>query len=76
VEPAARGRGVGGALVRELVQRARPTFATLRLNTQQAATFYEHLGFARASEHKATHRLPLNPTATARQAAEPDGQNR
>ena len=65
VEPVARRRGIGGALVRELVRRARPTFATLRLHTQQAAPFYEHLGFARVSEHKATHKLSLDPRATA-----------
>lgn len=65
VEPAARGCGVGGALVRELVRRARPAFATLRLSTQQAAPFYEHLGFARVSEHKATHKVSLDPGAGA-----------
>ena len=65
VEPARRGCGVGGALVRELVRRARPAFATLRLTTQQAAPFYEHLGFAPVSEHKATHRLALRPDVSA-----------
>jgi GNAT superfamily N-acetyltransferase len=59
VEPAARGCGVGGALVRQIVRRARPAFETLRLSTLQAAPFYEHLGFARVSEHKATHKLSL-----------------
>ena len=66
VEPAARGRGVGSALVRELARRARPAFATLRLTTQQAAPFYEQLGFARASEHKATHKMSLGPLTGGR----------
>jgi GNAT superfamily N-acetyltransferase len=64
VEPAARGRGVGTALVRELVRRAAPAFATLRLATREAAPFYEQLGFARVSEHKATHRMSLTARAT------------
>jgi N-acetylglutamate synthase-like GNAT family acetyltransferase len=64
VEPAARGGGVGGALVRELVRRARPAFATLRLATEDAAAFFEHLGFARVSEHKATHKLSLDTVST------------
>lgn len=60
VEPGARGQGVGRALVRELVRRGRPSFATLRLRTQQAAPFYEHLGFRRVSEREATHTLSLD----------------
>lgn len=59
VEPAVRGHGVGGAIVRELVRRASPTFAILRLTTHQAGPFYDHLGFARMSEHKATHILDI-----------------
>jgi GNAT superfamily N-acetyltransferase len=58
-EPRARGLGLGGALVRELVRRARPSFTRLRLVTQQAAPFYEHLGFQPVSEPKATHVLEL-----------------
>jgi GNAT superfamily N-acetyltransferase len=58
-EPKARGLGLGGALVRELIQRARPAFVRLRLATQQAAPFYEHLGFQAVSEPNATHVLDL-----------------
>lgn len=61
VDPTVRGRGVGAALVRELVRGARPAFATLRLSAEQAAPFYEHLGFAPVTEPKATHKLALRP---------------
>lgn len=57
--PEARGRGLGGALVRELIRRAPPAFTRLRLASQQAAPFYEHLGFLPTSEPKATHVLEL-----------------
>lgn len=66
LEPAARGQGLGGALVCDLIRIGRPAFSRLRLATQQAAAFYEHLGFVPAVEPKATHVLPL--------AAGPDGR--
>ena len=59
LEPAARGCGWGAELVQDLIEKARPAFSRLRLTTQQAAPFYEHLGFVPASEHKATHVLSL-----------------
>ena len=39
LEPDARGRGVGAELVRDLIEKARPTFSRLRLTTQQAAPY-------------------------------------
>lgn len=60
LEPGARGVGLGAALVRELIREARPAFSRLRLTTQQAAPFYEHLGFVPAAEAKATHVLMLD----------------
>ncbi|MEV4992150.1 GNAT family N-acetyltransferase [Streptomyces niveus] len=56
VAPAARGRGVGGALVRACVDRARATEGCLRvrLSTQKsmlgAHRIYERLGFVRTPE--------------------------
>ncbi|MET9552941.1 GNAT family N-acetyltransferase [Streptomyces sp. NPDC006645] len=56
VAPAARGRGVGGALVRACVDRARATEGCLRvrLSTQKAMLgahrIYERLGFVRTPE--------------------------
>jgi GNAT superfamily N-acetyltransferase len=55
VDPAARGRGIGGALVRWCIDRARATGAHyLRLSTQEgmaaAGRLYLRLGFARTPE--------------------------
>lgn len=57
VVSAARGRGVGERLLREIVAAARPAFRVLRLSTRQAGRFYERRGFVRIDEPKATHRL-------------------
>jgi GNAT superfamily N-acetyltransferase len=56
VDPAARGRGVGAALVEACVERARQAGAvTLRLSTQPEMTtahrVYERLGFVRTPDH-------------------------
>jgi ribosomal protein S18 acetylase RimI-like enzyme len=56
VAPAARGRGVGRALMGECVRRAREAGATeLGLHTsesmQAAIGMYEHMGFVRAPEY-------------------------
>jgi ribosomal protein S18 acetylase RimI-like enzyme len=55
VTPAARGRGVGAALMRECVRRARQSGeAVLSLHTTQlmqaAVRMYARLGFVRAPE--------------------------
>ncbi|MFD4112627.1 GNAT family N-acetyltransferase [Streptomyces niveus] len=56
VAPAARGRGIGDALVRECVARARATegCVRVRLSTQKAMLgahrIYERLGFVRTPE--------------------------
>ena len=56
-----RGRGIGRALVLELVSGARANFAVLRLRTQApaAARLYESLGFVRTDAPNETHRLVL-----------------
>lgn len=52
--PAARGRGVGLALMQECIWRARQHSASLTLHTTPmmaaAVRLYERLGFARAPE--------------------------
>jgi ribosomal protein S18 acetylase RimI-like enzyme len=55
VDPAARGRGIGEALIRACIERARRDGArVLRLSTQQdmsaAHRIYERLGFVRTPE--------------------------
>ena len=55
VAPAARGRGIGGALMRECIQRTRASGATaLSLHTTDlmrvAKAMYERMGFVRAPE--------------------------
>jgi len=55
VRPAARGHGIGAALVRECLQRARQSgAAALTLHTtdmmQVAMSMYERMGFVRAPE--------------------------
>lgn len=59
VDAAHRQRGVGRVLLEAIVARARPSFERLRLSTQQAAPFYERLGFEPVDEVKATHALEL-----------------
>ena len=54
VAPAARGHGVGRALMQECIRRARSRSASLTLHTtpmmRAAVRLYERLGFARAPE--------------------------
>jgi len=62
VAAAERRRGVGGALVSAVVDAARGTFDEVRLRTRsdEAAAFYESLGFRRTSAvADCTHVLPL-----------------
>jgi ribosomal protein S18 acetylase RimI-like enzyme len=62
VLPSARRAGVGRALVRELIDRAKISFdeLVLRTDTAEAARFYEAIGFRAESEVEgATHRLSL-----------------
>ena len=64
-----RGRGIGGALVRAVLEAARGRFQTLRLSTGNpaAARLYETLGFARRDASDCTHVLTLaaSPSRTA-----------
>ncbi|MGG7566066.1 GNAT family N-acetyltransferase [Rhodovulum sp. DZ06] len=61
VHPSARRRGVGAALLAELIAAARPHFTRLRLRTDEsAAAFYAALGFAQTAEPGATHARPLD----------------
>lgn len=62
VARAGRGRGVGGRLVRTVIEAARGRFTRLRLRTDCsiAARFYQSLGFERlANDPTATHALRL-----------------
>jgi GNAT superfamily N-acetyltransferase len=57
VERAARRSGIGSALVRQLLERARGVFQSVRLrtDTQEAADFYGYLGFRLVCDRAATH---------------------
>jgi len=59
VEPRARRRGLGRALVERVVERAAGAFTRLRLRTDtpEADRFYRALGFAPSDEPDATHVL-------------------
>jgi GNAT superfamily N-acetyltransferase len=62
VAPEARRQGTGASLVRALEDAARPHFRalTLRTDTQEAARFYEALGYTRPPPGgTATHRREL-----------------
>lgn len=64
VHPAWRGHGVGRALVRRVVAAATGRYDLLRLrtDTDEAAAFYERLGFRRLHvPADATHELELAP---------------
>jgi len=62
VDPAARGRGVGGALVRAVVERARGRFDRLRLRTfcGEQGAMYRRAGFTPVYEPEASHVMELN----------------
>ena len=63
VARAGRGRGVGGRLVRAVIEAARGRFTRLRLRTDCsiAAGFYRSLGFERLTDDPtATHALRLD----------------
>jgi len=52
VLPGCRGRGIGAALARRIIELAESSFRILRLRaaTAEAAALYERLGFAATSE--------------------------
>lgn len=59
VRPAWRGKGIGRALVTELVNQAGKTFSSVRLRAVNpgAARLYERLGFQPIEDPSATHIL-------------------
>lgn len=62
VRPAWRGKGIGTALVRTLIEEARRSFACVRLHAENpgAARLYERLGFEPIADPSATHVLRFN----------------
>ena len=64
VRPAWRNRGVGRALVTNLVEEARKSFRCVRLRAENAsaAILYERIGFAPIANPDATHILLFNET--------------
>lgn len=65
VRPAWRNRGIGEALVRALIEKARTNFVSLHLRADNstAARLYERIGFSRCSMSNATHILILDITS-------------
>jgi N-acetylglutamate synthase-like GNAT family acetyltransferase len=66
VSAAWRRLGVGAMLVEYMIGRAAAVFSTLRLRTtsDEAAAFYERLGFQRIDEEAATHLFKLQRPAS------------
>jgi GNAT superfamily N-acetyltransferase len=64
VRSAWRRRGIGEAIVLELIRRARVHFSCLRLRAEndEAARLYERLGFSPIPDPDATHILRLDQT--------------
>ncbi|MFK0378124.1 GNAT family N-acetyltransferase [Pandoraea sp. NPDC090278] len=62
-----RRRGIGEALVRELLSDAHHRFRGVRLSTDTdaAAAFYSRLGFARIEDANATHMLLMSAVGAA-----------
>jgi GNAT superfamily N-acetyltransferase len=62
VRPAWRRRGIGEALISELLQRARTRFSEVRLRTDNpnAARVYERMGFTPFVTDHSSHRLFLD----------------
>ena len=56
-----RRQGIAAALVRELLRRAKPAFAVVRLRTpdESAGKFYDALGFRRGDDPTATHIIEI-----------------
>lgn len=74
-----RRRGVGRALVNEIIDLARPSFDLLRLRTADtgAAAFYETLGFRRVADVDAsTHVLDLRTAAPMQRSRSPGSGGR
>lgn len=63
-----RHRGIGAALVEQLVKGANPPFSLIRLrtNTAEGAAFYERLGFVAVGDRTATHVRTLTGRLTGR----------
>ena len=63
VLPAMRSRGIGAALLEQIVSAARLHFTRLELHTDspRAAAFYVAHGFRSVQRQDATHELELNP---------------
>lgn len=59
VRPGWRSQGIGQMLVETLVERARPSFTSLELRTDNpaAARLYERIGFKKRAAQNATHVL-------------------
>ena len=69
VLPGLRGRGIGGALTRSVLERAPRAFRRVRLRAASAAAahLYERQGFQRVEgESDATHAVELSPPPAAR----------
>lgn len=60
-----RGKGIGAALVRALIEEARRNFACVRLRAEnpRAARIYERLGFEPIADPNATHILTFDSAA-------------
>ena len=61
VLPGHQRKGIGKALVQTVLKHAKPYYEKGRLYTdnQQAARFYESIGFVRIDEDKATHSIKI-----------------
>jgi GNAT superfamily N-acetyltransferase len=62
VRPVWRGHGIGGVLVHEILESARPHFHRVRLRTdnEKAAQFYCRLGFSPCDSEHATHYVDVS----------------
>jgi GNAT superfamily N-acetyltransferase len=75
VLPEFRGRGLGSALTRHVVELASSSFRVLRLRagTPQAAVLYERLGFTPTTgSEDCTHVMSLGPQLSS-ERSEPTG---
>lgn len=72
LRPESRGRGIGGAILRDLVERAFALGKAVSIHVESynpAMRLYERLGFRKVEDQGVYHLMELSPPGTAEESA-------